>query len=273
MPQVQPMGAAGNTPDVPLQPVQVGGAPNAGNAPGQPVSSTQMLGGTSVPTGAQMVAAAEKAMKPKSNMLPIILGVFLFIFVVLAGTFITLYVLKNDELETKVSEVDLEISKAVADAKAEQALLDAEEAKKDTRQFTGPSDYGQVSFDYPKLWSLYVEKDAANGGDYVAYFNPIEIEPVTDSTVYVLRLTILDRVYEDVVASYQGAVDAGELNVESVTVNGVLANRYTGKIPGTELNGILVIFKIRDKTVVLRTDSMLSEKDFNTVLSTVKFNA
>jgi len=34
-----------------------------------------------------------------------------------------------------------------------------------------------------------------------------------------------------------------------------------------------VIFKIRDKTAIMQTDSVLFEADYNTLLSTVQFNA
>ena len=62
--------------------------------------------------------------------------------------------------------------------------------------------------------------------------------------------------------------------METITVGGAVANKYTGKIPGTELNGFIVIFKIRDKTAILQTDSVLFENDFfNTVLKSIEFNA
>ena len=118
-----------------------------------------------------------------------------------------------------------------------------------------------------------MESDASKGGDYVAYLNPIEIEPVSESTVYALRVTIRDKDFETVAKEYQKSLDKGEMSVETTTVAGATANRYTGKIPNTDLNGVIVIFKIRDKTAVLRTDSMSLVNDFNTILSTVKFNA
>ena len=36
---------------------------------------------------------------------------------------------------------------------------------------------------------------------------------------------------------------------------------------------MIVIFKIRDKTAILQTDSMLFIDDFNKLLDTVQFNA
>ena len=56
-------------------------------------------------------------------------------------------------------------------------------------------------------------------------------------------------------------------------MNGVTANRYSGKIPNTELNGYILIIKIRDKTAVLQTDSVLFEGDFNKIINTITFNA
>ena len=212
--------------------------------------------------------------KEKNSKTGIIVAIILAVtFFLIAATFVGLFIWSRMDYSELNDNVELKISQAVSEAKTEQALADAEEAKKDTRAFTGPTDYGQLSFDYPKSWSVYVESDASKGGDYVAYLNPIEIEPVSDSTVYALRVTIRDKDFETVAKEYQKSLDKGEMSVETTTVAGATANRYTGKIPNTDLNGVIVIFKIRDKTAVLRTDSMSLVNDFNTILSTVKFNA
>ena len=63
------------------------------------------------------------------------------------------------------------------------------------------------------------------------------------------------------------------LTMQAVTIKDFTANRYTGTIPGTEMSGIIVIFKIRDKTAILQTDSTFFEQDFNTLLETITFNA
>ena len=84
-----------------------------------------------------------------------------------------------------------------------------------------------------------------------------------------------DKAFDTVTAEYQKAMEKKDSNltVSSITVNGATANRYTGTIPDTEFNGIIVIFKIRDKTAVLQTDSVLFEEDFNKLIDTVVFNA
>lgn len=221
---------------------------------------------------AVQLVASERPEKKKNKILiaSIILAAVFFLLMVL---FMILFVLAKKDYNELSENVDLKVGQAISEAKTEQALADAEEAKKDTRTFTGPTDYGQLSFDYPKNWSVYIASDASKGGNFVAYLNPLEIEPVSESTVYALRVTIQDKDFETTTKEYQRYLEKGDLSMETTMVDNVAANRYTGKIPGTELNGVIVIFKIRDKTAILRTDSALLVKDFDTVLSTVKFNA
>ena len=56
-------------------------------------------------------------------------------------------------------------------------------------------------------------------------------------------------------------------------MNGITMNRYTGVIPNTNLNGVFVVFKIRDKTAILQTDAEQFVGDFDTLLQTISFNA
>lgn len=221
----------------------------------------------------QVVSTYATAVQPKKSLAAPILGIVVFGLATVMVVLIWLLVQKSAEYDELNDNVELKIAAAVSEAKTEQALADAEEAKKETRQFTGPTDYGQLSFDYPKSWSVYVASDASKGGDFMAYLNPLEIEPVSESTVYALRVSILNKSYESVIAEYQRYIDRGEMGLEVITVGGATASKYTGTIPNTELSGIIVIFKIRDKTAVMRTDSILYQNDFQTVLSTVRFNA
>ena len=114
-------------------------------------------------------------------------------------------------------------------------------------------------------------KSAVKGGNYSAFFNPIEVNE--DSSVYAIRLEILDEAFDNVTKQYQKPVEENEMSLEVINIANTTANKYTGKIPNTDLSGYIVIFKIRDKTVVLRTDSVLFAEDFNRLISTVTFNA
>lgn len=227
-----------------------------------------------------MTAGAVSQPEPvKNDISGLIKTIAIVILSLIAITFIGLFIwmtLQYNDVSTDVNgQIKTAVDAAVDDNTMELELEFAEREKEPYRDFSGPADYGGISFKYPKTWSLYVASDAVKGGDFEAYFNPIQVDPVSNTTINALRLSIRDKSFDEVVAQYQQYVTRknATLSVQSVTVAGVGANRYTGTIPSTELNGIIVIFKIRDKTVILQTDSMLFETDFNRLLETVQFNA
>lgn len=53
-------------------------------------------------------------------------------------------------------------------------------------------------------------------------------------------------------------------------IGGAVANVYTGDI-SNNIRGIVTIFKVRDKTVVLQTDSELFADEYYKLLDTVTF--
>lgn len=199
---------------------------------------------------------------------------------VLAIVFIGLFIWKNVEYIDIKDNMDSKIDVAVAEAKDEQAeQLEKEFANREKypyKTFAGPADYGELTFQYPKTWNLYVAADAANGGDYEAYLNPGEISPISKSNINAVRIKIYDMSFEKVVADYQKELErkGSNLKADTITIDGTTASRYSGTLPNTDnLNGYIVIFKIRDKTVTLQTDSVLFESDFNALLLTIHFTA
>ena len=227
---------------------------------------------STVPTSQQVKAVG---MKDNSGLIKTIVIIILSL---IAVTFIGLFIWMFVRYDDASTDLNSKINAAVAEAEEEQAIkLEkefAERGKDPYKTFSGPADYGQLTFKYPKTWSVYIASDAAKGGDFNAYFNPIEVNPVSNATVNALRLTIRDKDFESVASEYQRVMEGRDsnLNMESITVAGGAANRYSGTMPGTEFNGIVVIFKIRDKTAILQTDSILFEGDFNKLLETITFN-
>ena len=173
------------------------------------------------------------------------------------------------------TNVDTKVSAAVAAAKKSQADADeakfTEREKQPNRQFVGPDDYGRVTFNYPKTWSVYISKDASGGGSYEAYLNPITVPPVTTSQQFALRLVIQQIDYDKVVSSFDGLVKIGSLKSSSIKVNGVNGVRLDGSFT-KDIRGAEVIFKIRDKTLTLRTDANTFLNDFDALIQTIKFN-
>lgn len=255
-----------------IPPIQPGvpETPNPMTANGQPMMT---------PDGRPMVQQVNVIPKKRDTaglVKTIVIIALALITVTFIGLFIWMTIQYNEE---RSRDLDGEIEVAVAAAKDEQAAKDEaeflEREKYPYKVFSGPIDYGELTFEYPKTWSVYVAAAATTGGDFNAYFNPIQVDAVGKDTINALRVTIMDKSFEEVTATYQKEIEKKDptLSVQSITVNGTAANRYTGKIPGTDLSGFIVIFKIRDKTVIMQTDSVLFEADFNKLIETVKFNA
>lgn len=173
------------------------------------------------------------------------------------------------------TNVDTKISAAVATAEKNQADIDeakfAEREKEPNNDFVGPDDYGRVTFKYPKTWSVYVDKDTSNGGSYEAYLNPITVPPVSAIQQFSLRVLIEEKDYDRVLETYEALVKKGDLKSSSVAVNGVNGTRLDGNFT-KNIRGSAVIFKIRDKTLTIRTDADTFKPDFDALITTIKFS-
>ena len=252
--------------------------------PVQPMMPGQAVPGGSI-NGMPMVQQVQVVPKQKKDIVGLVKTIVIIVVSLIAVTFIGLFIWMFMQYDEARTDLDSKIAVAVAEAKDEQATKDEEEfferEKYPYKVFSGPADYGQLTFEYPKTWSVYVAADASSGGDFKAYFNPIQVDAVSDDTINALRVIIRNKSFDEVTGEYKRFMDRKDANltVESVTIgdseNGepITANRYTGTIPNTDLSGYIVIFKIRDKTAILQTDSVLFEEDFNKLLETVTFNA
>jgi len=173
------------------------------------------------------------------------------------------------------TNVDAKIDVAVVIAKKNQADSDElkfyERDKEPNRQFVGPDDYGRVTFNYPKTWSVYVDKDASSGGIYEAYLNPIVVPPVSSSQQFAARVSIQELDYDKVLSTYDSLVKKGDLKSSSVSADNNSGTRFDGNFT-KDIRGSAVVFKIRDKTLTIRTDANTFTEDFNALIATIKFN-
>ncbi len=233
-------------------------------------------GMTPMNTGAQLTSDGSQATPPevkKKRSNTLIETILLVIVSIIAVVFVWLYVQKYIQWDTVSKDVDGQINRAVAIAEAEKEeeleAIFAEREKSPYTEFTGPDDYGRLSFMYPKTWSVYIAKDAVKGGDFEAYLNPVAVQPVSNTTINALRVRIRDTSFDTVARSYENSVKNGKLTMKTDTVGGVLANIYTGEITNS-LRGAVMILKLRDKTVMLQTDAEQFMEEFYKILESVK---
>lgn len=175
------------------------------------------------------------------------------------------------------NNVDTKISDEVAKAKLEVATKDeqtfAQREKQPMRQFSGPDDYGHLTFDYPKTWSAYQASDVSQGGGvtYQAYLNPGMVPPVTPTQKFALRITIEQKTYDQSLAALQNQIKKGDLKT-SVYSDGVhTGTMVTGNLT-KDMVSTAILLKMRDRTLMLRTDGDVFKDDFSALLKTVKFN-
>ena len=194
-------------------------------------------------SGMPMVQQVQVAPAQKKDTSSLVKTIVIIALSLVAVTFIGLFIMMLLQRNEAQTDVDGQIAVAVAEAKDEQAArLEAEHLEKmkyPYKTFFGPVDYGEFSFEFPKTWNLYISRDASNGGDYEAFFNPEEIEPISNETVLALRLSILDSTFESVISGYSRFLGDGSLTVESLTINDGAAHLYTGLMPGTDFQGMM----------------------------------
>ena len=206
-------------------------------------------------------------------------NILIGLFAVLAILFLILFLWKLAEwasLNSKFEDtVATTIAKREIEIKEKYAAELEEVEKQPPLEFGGPDDYGNLHFKYPRTWSFYIVDDAADSkGDYEAYMHPTSIGPITDETVFALRINIKKQNYEEVVVPYNNYVQDGTFAHNTIKVNA--DKSYADVYEGTLENGKeikVAIIKIRDKTVILRTDSTrLFSNDFKNILDSVTFN-
>jgi len=179
-----------------------------------------------------------------------------------------------NEKQTVDTQVDNAVAKAQKDQGDTDAAKFAQQEKLPTREFAGPDEYGRLAFSYPKTWSVYLAQDStSNGSTYQAYFNPISVPPVSDSTQqFALRVTIEQKDYDTVINSYAALVKKGTLTTSAITINGVAATELKGNFTN-DIRGKAVIIKILDKTAIIQTDADTFGADFDTLVGTITFKS
>ena len=241
-------------------------AQNINNFQGQPYVA---------PNGMPQVAAQAMPVekKDRSGLIKTVCLIFVsLIAVTFIGLFIYMY-FQWDAAHTDVQgQVDIAVATAENQLRTTHEKEFSEKEKYPYRTFGGPADFGSLSFEYPKTWSVYVPDDASRADDYHAYLNPGVVNVVSDQTVMALRVSIVNTLTDEIKSDYADKVEDGEMTVSTKVVNGINVDVYKGLLD-SDYYGFVCIFKIRDKTAIIQTDAYIFENDFNRILETMRFNA
>ena len=270
MNQQQPMGPSmQQIPQMPQNQDDMQGAPMA-----PPVLNMNM-GGSAPVVNQPGVAAAPVAVQKSANGTLVETIILVIVCLIAAGAIIVavIFFMKYNEANAdQQSKVEAEVAAARAEEQELAAKRLDEKLKEPNVEFRGPDDYGSISFQYPKTWSVYVDKDASNNSDYVAYFQPKKVPPISSqNSRYALRFAIYNRQYDDVAKPYVAKVKNGKMQSQNFTADSgkITGMRYEGEI-SNNITGTFVIFKVNDKTAILQTDSDVLLDDYEKILQTLR---
>ena len=214
--------------------------------------------------------AGVPAPKRKVNLALVFAIIFGIFTVGLSGLSVYLWL---EYTEQKENVDGISAQRAAEAVKVQSEKLEAdflEREKEPLRQFAGPEDLGRLTFMYPKTWSLHVGQGL---NPYRAILHPLFID--ANNSRYAVRVTIEERSYETVIASYKDRVAKKGLKSTAVEIgandNKVLGTRFDGPLTD-QIVGSAVVFKIRDKTVTVQTDIETARPDFNKLVQSIIFN-
>lgn len=219
----------------------------------------------SIQAPAQTTAPAKKT----SHIGEIILIIFIFIIAGAAvGGAIYCYT-QYDELNR---EVLADRSIKVDNAKAEQKTQDEQNyeirTKKTTREFTGPSNFGALTFEYPKDWNVYIANDSSTEPSFTAYFGPDYVKPLnSDNQGLVFKINSSN--YDSQIKQYENNLISSQAHSQ----NGLTGSIFTGKLDkkADSKTGKAVVLQINNYSATIMTpDYDTYGVQFDMIISTLR---
>lgn len=202
----------------------------------------------------------------------ILLFAMSFVALVFMGLFVWMFTLWDGAKNNVEAQVQERVAVAVNQNTERMNKEFVEKEKEPFVRFSGPEDYGEVSFLFPKTWSLFIAKDARKGGNYEAYFNPYAVRGIANDVIYALRFKIHNDSMDKVVTEFERLLKDGKMKQQVKPINGNNANFYEGTLHNG-MNVKIAVFAIRDKTVVLRTDAAKQYGgDFDKIVESITYN-
>lgn len=178
------------------------------------------------------------------------------------------------ERQTYKNDTDAIVAREVEAAKNEQVEQDAlrfeEEAKNPLKPYTGPSSYGSISLLYPKTWSGYIDASGDSSTPFMALFHPNTVAALDGRSgpAVALKVEVLEEEYSSVVKDRESKIENGELVASAYAFPkqpDEIGMRFVGKITN-EFVGTEILVPLRDKTIVVTTQTDQFLNDFNTYI-------
>ena len=150
----------------------------------------------------------------------------------------------------------------------------AEELKNPLKTYVGPESYGSVTVQYPKTWSAYIGNQGLSSSTVLdLYFHP-DIVPTLGAqsdgsrAAIALNVQVLNQSYNSVLTSLKPNVDNARITASPYALP-KMPNQAGTIYRGTLSNGLTgtqVVLPLRDKTLILTTNTDQYLADFMTYI-------
>ncbi len=216
-----------------------------------------------------MLAPTPAPAKKKSHIGEIVLIIFIFL---IAGGAVAGAIYCYTQYDELNREVLADRSIKVDNAKAEQKTQDEQNyeirSKKTMREFTGPSNFGALTFEYPKDWNVYIANDSSTEPSFTAYFGPDYVKPLnSDNQGLVFKINSSN--YDSQIKQYENNLISSQAHSQ----NGLTGSIFTGKLDkkADSKTGKAVVLQINNYSATIMTpDYDTYGVQFDMIISTLR---
>jgi archaellum component FlaF (FlaF/FlaG flagellin family) len=210
--------------------------------------------------------------KKQSKMLPIILILALISSLIFSSwSFMAMLDYKNNSDKKS----DDAVAKALSDQKTKLDAEYAEKEKSPNETYVADTDFGSMTYVYPKNWELYVDaKGTGSSATIDGYANPGYVPSTSGDQPFALRFQVSNRDYASELKSFDQSIKTSTIKVTPFRldkVNGQLGSRVEGQITA-KYKGVIYLFPLRGKTIKIWTESTQFTTDLDNVIKNFTYS-
>jgi hypothetical protein len=208
--------------------------------------------------------------------LHLVLTVFLGIGMVLFGALAIYAFRDNDNIHRNLNAI---IASAKDKAAADQKNKDEADFKKQNelpyKTYIADAVDGAFKLQIPKNWSVYTGKSDTGTTQLDLRSDPDVVSIALNNGISsnAFKLQILRQGQPEVLQSkFQDKIKTKKVTSKQITVSGISAIQLDGLFDDQRHNGVVTILPVRDKTMVISTDTHNNLTEYNQILSSAQIS-
>jgi hypothetical protein len=144
----------------------------------------------------------------------------------------------------------------------------AEEYKNPLKVYTGPASLGTIHLEFPKTWSGYVDVSERKSTPLEALFHPEVVNAPKQGDArqaVALKIEVREQQYDKILKLRESDVEKGVTKATPYALPKMpeeVGIKFTGELD-EKFNGVEIVIPLRDKTIVITSESDLYLKDLN----------